>query len=104
MPPMEAQPSPPGATRFARVRARLEAAQPTSGWKSWVYEFLLFGFKQGWACLFGALMLALLLGTHFYYPDRAWLACNDFLTIAAALIQICMLAFRLENLEEPKVI
>ena len=30
------------------------------GWPSYLYEFLLFGFKQGWACLFGALMLALL--------------------------------------------
>lgn len=93
-----------GATRFARVRARLEAAQPTSGWRSWAYEFLLFGFKQGWACLFGALMLALLLGTHFFYPDHAWLARNDFLTIAAVLIQAGMLAFRLENMEEAKVI
>jgi uncharacterized membrane protein YoaT (DUF817 family) len=93
-----------GATRFARIRAHLEAAQPTTGWKSWVYEFLLFGFKQGWACLFGALMLALLLGTHFFYPADAPLARNDFLTIMAVLIQIGMLAFRLENLEEAKVI
>lgn len=95
---------PVGATRFARIRARLEAAQPTSGWKSWVYEFLLFGFKQGWACLFGALMLALLLGTHFLYPAGASLARNDFVTVMAILIQIGMLAFRLENWEEAKVI
>src|SRR3954471_16593680 len=93
-----------GATRFARVRAQLEAAQPTSGWRSWAYEFLLFGFKQGWACLFGALMLALLLGTHFFYPEHALLARNDFLTIMAVLIQVGMLAFRLENWEEAKVI
>lgn len=97
-------PSPHGATRFARVRARLEAAQPTSGWRSWVYEFLLFGFKQGWACLFGALMLALLLGAHLFYPDDAPLARNDFVTLAAITIQIGMLAFRLENWEEAKVI
>lgn len=93
-----------GATRFAGVRARLEAAQPTRGWKSWVYEFLLFGFKQGWACLFGALMLALLLGTHFFYPDHAWLARNDFVTLAAITIQLGMLVFRLENWEEARVI
>ena len=49
-------PSTPGATRFARVRARLEAFEPRPGWHAWVYEFLLFGFKQGWACLFGALL------------------------------------------------
>jgi uncharacterized membrane protein YoaT (DUF817 family) len=101
---MSDTPSQRGATRFARVRARLEAAQPTSGWKSWVYEFLLFGFKQGWACLFGALMLALLLGAHLLYPDNAPLARNDFVTLAAIAIQIGMLAFRLENWEEARVI
>jgi uncharacterized membrane protein YoaT (DUF817 family) len=95
---------PPGATRFARVRARLEAGQPTSGWKAGVYEFLLFGFKQGWACLFGALMLALLLGTYFFYPVDAPLARYDFLTIAALLIQVGMIAFRLENWAEVRVI
>ncbi len=97
-------PSPPGATRFARIRARLEAGQPTSGWRSWIYEFLLFGFKQGWACLFGALLLALLLGTHLYYPANAPLARYDFLVIGAVTIQAAMLAFRLESLEEAKVI
>ncbi|MDB5679150.1 DUF817 domain-containing protein [Sphingomonas bacterium] len=94
----------PGATRFARVRAALEARQPRAGWRLWVYEFLLFGFKQGWACLFGALMLALLLGTHYFYPDNARLARNDFLTIMAVSIQAGMLAFRLESWEEAKVI
>ena len=49
-------------------------------------------------------MLALLLGTHFFYPDHAPLARNDFLTIMAVLIQAGMLAFRLENWEEAKVI
>jgi uncharacterized membrane protein YoaT (DUF817 family) len=95
---------PAGATRFARVRARLEAMQPTSGWKSWVYEFLLFGFKQGWACLFGALLLLLLLATHFFYPKDAPLARYDFLVIGAVAIQAGMLLFRLENIEEAKVI
>lgn len=101
---MNKQPDPTGATRFARVRAALEARTPRAGWRLWVYEFLLFGFKQGWACLFGALMLALLLGTHFLYPTNAALARNDFLTIMAVLIQAGMLAFRLENWEEAKVI
>ena len=69
-------------TRFAQVRARLERYEPPAGWPSWLYEFGLFGFKQGWACLFGALMLMLLLGTHFLYPANALLARYDFLTIA----------------------
>lgn len=94
----------PGGTRFARVRTRLEAAQPTRGWPAWIYEFLLFGFKQGWACLFGALLLALLLGTHYFYPANAPLARYDFLVLGAVLIQVGMLAFRLESIEEAKVI
>ncbi|RYD58921.1 MAG: DUF817 domain-containing protein [Sphingomonadales bacterium] len=93
-----------GATRFARVRARLEAFEPRPGWRAWAYEFSLFVFKQGWACLFGGLMLALLMGTHFFYPAGAKLARYDFLVIGAVLIQLGMLAFRLESWSEAKVI
>ena len=91
-------------TRFTAVRARLESFAPPPGWPSWLFEFGLFVFKQGWACLFGALMLALLLGTYFLYPPDAALARYDFLTLAALAIQVAMLAFRLETLEEAKVI
>lgn len=91
-------------TRFARIRARLESYEPRPGLDSWVYEFALFVFKQGWACLFGGLMLALLLGTFLFYPSGAALARYDFLTLAAVGIQISMLALRLETLEEAKVI
>src|SRR5882672_67920 len=53
-----------------------------------LYELARFGIKQGWACLFGALMLALLIGTHLFYPKGAWLARYDFLVLAAVAIQI----------------
>lgn len=91
-------------TRFAAIRASLEAYEPAPGWRSWVYEFLLFGFKQGWACLFGALMLVLLLGTHWFYPRGAALPRYDLLTIGAVLIQAGMIAFRLETWREARVI
>ncbi len=91
-------------TRFAAIRKQLEAFTPRPGWRAYTYEFLLFGFKQGWACLFGALLLALLLATHLVYPANAMLARYDFLTLAALSIQIAMLVFRLETLEEAKVI
>jgi uncharacterized membrane protein YoaT (DUF817 family) len=93
-----------GATRFAAFRARLDAFEPRPGWQAWIFESLLFGFKQGWACLFGALMLVLLFGTHLFYPTDALIARYDFLTVAALLIQVGMLAFRLESLDEAKVI
>ncbi|MXP25216.1 DUF817 family protein [Altererythrobacter indicus] len=91
-------------TRFASIRRRIEAFNPPKGPASWLYEFCLFGFKQGWACLFGGLMLALLLATHLFYPTNAPLYRYDFLTIAAVSIQLGMLGFRLETWEEAKVI
>lgn len=91
-------------TRFETVRLRLEAFDPGTGWQLALYEFLLFGFKQGWACLFGGLLLALLLGTHLFYPDSAALHRYDFLTLAAIAIQAGMLAFRLETWREARVI
>lgn len=94
----------PSHSRFEAIRLRLEQFDPGAGWRLWLYEFLLFGFKQGWACLFGALMLGLLLATHFFYPDGAVLHRYDFLTLCAIAIQAGMLLFRLETWEEAKVI
>ena len=91
-------------TRFEAVRRRLETFDPGTGWRLWLYEFLLFGFKQAWACLFGALLLALLLGTHLFYPADAPLHRYDFLTLAAIAIQLALLAFRLETPREASVI
>ena len=94
----------PTNTRFASVRTRLERYVPPPGWPSWIYEFALFVLKQGWACLFGALMLGLLLATHLFYPADLALARYDFLTLAALGIQLAMLALRLETWREAKVI
>ncbi len=69
-----------------------------------LYEFVRFGIKQGWACLFGALMLALLLATHLWWPAHAAIARYDALTAAAIVIQVAMLRFGLETWEEAKVI
>jgi uncharacterized membrane protein YoaT (DUF817 family) len=94
----------PGHTRFERIRLALEEATVAGGWPSHVFEFLLFGFKQGWACLFGALLLALLIATHLFYPEGAPLPRYDFLTLAALAIQLAMLWFRLETWDEARVI
>lgn len=91
-------------SRFAQVRQRLETYSPPPGPKSWLYEFVVFGIKQAWACLFGGLILALLLVTFLFYPEDAALPRYDFLTIAGLGIQIAMLAFRLETWDEAKVI
>ena len=91
-------------TRFTAIRLRLEALEFGSPWAAGFYEFLLFGFKQGWACLFGGLLLGLLILTHLFYPVHAILSRYDFLVIAALAIQIAMLATRLETWEEARVI
>jgi uncharacterized membrane protein YoaT (DUF817 family) len=68
------------------------------------YEFLRFGMKQGWACLFGGAMLALLVGTYLFYPEDAPVARYDFLTVAALAIQLALILLRLETREEAAVI
>lgn len=92
------------STRFSQVRDKLESFEPSAGPLAWLYEFLLFGIKQAWACLFGGLMLALLLATHLFYPDSATFARYDFLTLAALAIQLAMLGLKLETWDEAKVI
>jgi len=71
---------------------------------AFLYEFVRFGLKQGWACLFGGAMVALLIARSLWYPRGAPLSRYDFLFLAALSIQIAMLAFRLETFEEAKVI
>lgn len=91
----------------AQVEAFDAAARPwaeRTKWNGWAYEFLLFGLKQAWACLFGGLMLALLLGTHLFWPADAPLARYDFLVIASVAIQVALLATRLERWDEAIVI
>ncbi|MEH6676311.1 DUF817 domain-containing protein [Phenylobacterium sp.] len=82
--------------------ARPWAAQ--SRGRAYAYEFLLFGLKQAWACLYGGAMLALLVGTHLLWPDNAALARYDFLVIAAIALQVFLLATGLERPREALVI
>ena len=91
-------------SRFHRARTALEDFAPPPGLPTYLYELVLFGFKQAWACLLGGLLLALLLVTHLFYPDDAVLHRYDFLTLAALAIQAGMLLFRLETWDEAKVI
>ena len=69
-----------------------------------LFEFITFGIKQGWACLFGGLMLAMLVGTYLFYPADAPLHRYDFITLMAVTIQLLMLLFKLETLEEARII
>jgi uncharacterized membrane protein YoaT (DUF817 family) len=91
-------------SRFIAQEARIGAWAERRRLTLIVYEFVRFGIKQGWASLFGAMLLALLIGTHLLYPRGAWLSRYDFLVLAAIAIQAVMLAAKLETWEEAKVI
>jgi uncharacterized membrane protein YoaT (DUF817 family) len=91
-------------SRFHAVRLRLEQMAVVPGGRGALLEFAIFVFKQGWACLFGALMLGALLATGFWWPSSMPIARYDALTVWAILIQCAMLVFRLETLREAIVI
>lgn len=64
----------------------------------------MFVLKQAWACVFGAALLAAIVAARLWWPEGAGLARNDALTIAAVLIQVAMVAGRLETGRELWVI
>ena len=69
-----------------------------------VHELFWFGMKQAWACLFGGLMLVLLIATWMFWPADAPLGRYDFVTLMAIAIQVVLLATGLETRREALVI
>ncbi len=91
--------------RFIAVEERIgDWASRGGRARAFAYEFVRFGIKQAWACLFGGAMVALIVGTYLWYPRGAALGRYDFMFLAALAIQIAMLSFKLETWEEAKVI
>jgi uncharacterized membrane protein YoaT (DUF817 family) len=97
--------------RFTSVEQRIDAAahgvldrMPKRGLSGALVEFVVFGLKQGWACLYGGALLALIVGTKWFWPEGAPLARYDFLFIAALGLQLALLAARLEQPAEALVI
>lgn len=77
------------------VRARLPGV---------VGEFVMFVFKQAWACLFGALLLGMIIVSKLVWnPDWAFQR-YDFLFLFAITTQALFLRFKLETWEEARVI
>jgi uncharacterized membrane protein YoaT (DUF817 family) len=87
-----------------RVDTRAKRWAEPSPVRRGLYEFVLFGVKQAWACLFGGAMLAALLLTFWLYPRDAPLARYDFLFGVAVLIQAALIGLRLERPREVVVI
>jgi uncharacterized membrane protein YoaT (DUF817 family) len=96
--------------RFTSVEARIDAAArlllsrlPRGAIADGLVEFLVFGLKQAWACLFGGLMLGMIIVTRLWWPEMG-LSRYDAWFVAALFIQAGMILLRLETLEEARVI
>jgi len=67
-------------------------------------EFLVFGIKQAWACLFGGLLLLGMIVTYYAYPAHLPVARYDALVLYAVGLQALFLITRLERPSEALVI
>ncbi|MFH0302754.1 DUF817 domain-containing protein [Bradyrhizobium sp. 31Argb] len=94
----------PPLRRFIAGEHRLGLFMAQRRWSAALYEFFRFGVKQGWACLFGGIAVALMIGTWRFYPADAALPRYDFLLLCMIAVQAVLLATRLETLEEAKII
>src|ERR1700744_6048035 len=90
--------------QFILAEARLGRFMAQRPWTSGVHEFFRFGLKQGWACLFGAIAILLMIATWRCYPAQSPLPRYDFLFICMMSVQTALLALRMETWEEVKVI
>jgi len=93
-------------TRIDEAAHRLLNNLPRHPFSDALIEFLVFGLKQAWACLFGGAMLGLIILTRWLWPEggAGFITRYDFLFLSAVLIQLAMLVFKLEAWEEAKVI
>jgi hypothetical protein len=74
--------------RFGRaLLGRVQAQADRSAAGRALFEFLMFGLKQAWACVFGGAMLALIFLTHVAWHAHAPLARYDAIVIGALAIQ-----------------
>lgn len=67
-------------------------------------EFIMFTLKQGWACLFGAALLAAIIGSRLIWQSDWLVARYDALVVFAVALQIIFLRFGLETWAEARVI
>ncbi|MCJ2126241.1 DUF817 domain-containing protein [Methylobacterium sp. J-077] len=95
----------PPISRFISAERRLADSVVSHGCvTAAIYEFLRFGVKQGWASLFGGLLLALIIGTRLFWPVHAPLARYDALFLAALALQAILITTKMETWDEVKVI
>ena len=72
--------------------------------KRYFTDFLAFGFKQAYACIFGGALLFGILASKFFWPQDWALARYDFLFFYAVFIQFLLIFFKLETWKEARII
>jgi uncharacterized membrane protein YoaT (DUF817 family) len=83
---------------------RLLTRRWLAGLPWWLSEFILFGLKQAWACLFAAIMLGLMIATKLIWQPDWPVHRYDALFLAALAVQALFLRLRMESWDEAKVI
>lgn len=71
---------------------------------SYIREFIYFGVKQAYACLFGGALLCTIILTKFLWDDSWAVARYDALFFIAIIIQIILISCKLETTKELRVI
>lgn len=94
-------PSPPSQTRALEYRLGLWLRRHIPGRTG---LFVLFVLKQGWACLFGGMMLGAILVSHLFWSSGWWFQRYDFLFLFALATQALFLTLRLETRQEALII
>lgn len=95
--------------RFGRrLLAAVQDRADRSASGRFAFEFLMFGIKEAWACVFGAALLLMILATEVLWPilwrGHPPIARYDALVLGALTLQAGMLIFRLEDMREAAAI
>ena len=92
----------PALLEEPRARSGFSGAAGRRPWVSGLHEFLVFGLKEARACVFAGTFLGLLLLSR--YIPLGSLPRYDFILIGALVIQVALLALRIETFAEAAVL
>lgn len=72
--------------------------------KQLLHDFLVFVYKQAYACIFGGFLVFMIIVTKYYYPLEGIIYRYDFLFFSAIVFQILLIITKLESWKEVGVI
>ncbi len=72
--------------------------------KNLLHDFIIFIYKQAYACIFGGFLLTTIIMSKYWYPFDTILYRYDFLLLSAITFQWVLILMKLESYKEIKVI